>query len=257
MPNPQPGTHFNYAQLEGLWINAGGDKAVAYIAAAIAMAESGGFSQAKNTLPCAPGSYAEGLWQICMPLNQKVVPGGNAYDPAANAQAAVALYKNSGWSPWSTYGKCPGSAYCAFLNKKTSPDTNVPGSSGGGGKQQPCTSTCLACFSLPSLGSLVGIGSGQQVCLLGKTQARAFIGTGILTAGAVITFVGLAVIVAGGFRTTKAGQSAAKAAEAVTAVAAPEAAAPFLAQAGINKTRKKKPRQASPPRKPRPVPAEA
>ncbi len=41
-------THYDYAQLEGLWEDAGGSKALAPIMAAIAMAESGGDSGARN-----------------------------------------------------------------------------------------------------------------------------------------------------------------------------------------------------------------
>ena len=40
------GTHYSYAELEGLWINAGGSKTYAPLMAAIADAESGGCSTA-------------------------------------------------------------------------------------------------------------------------------------------------------------------------------------------------------------------
>jgi hypothetical protein len=229
MANPQPGTcsegggqgHlYGYADLEGLWINAGGDRSLAYIAAAIAMAESGGCTTAKNSLPCAPGSYAQGLWQICMPLNAAFVPGGNAYDPAANAKAAVAIYQNQGWGAWTTYGGCPGSAYCQFISKKTTPNTDVPGSTNPtGGKQGTCSSACLACFGIPEIGVSVLHVGGSQICLMTKTQARAFIGTGILLAGSLVMFVGLALLTIGAFRRSPPGKAAEKAVNSVSKTA--------------------------------------
>jgi hypothetical protein len=51
-------TVYDYRQLEQLWEGAGGPRPLAPIAAAIAMAESGGRSDAKNP------SGASGLWQI-------------------------------------------------------------------------------------------------------------------------------------------------------------------------------------------------
>src|SRR5215472_14546336 len=93
---------YTYAQLMGLWIKNGGSKALAPVMAAIAMAESGGDPNAYNPQTCGGGSHAEGLWQICMPMNAKYVPGGSAYVPAANAQAAVQIEKVHGKGAWST-----------------------------------------------------------------------------------------------------------------------------------------------------------
>lgn len=83
-------------QLEALWIHAGGSKAVASVAAAIALAESGGNPSSRN--PEGP-EHAEGLWQI----KGQLVPG-NILNPQVNAANAVAKYRAAGgFTPWVTY----------------------------------------------------------------------------------------------------------------------------------------------------------
>jgi hypothetical protein len=77
-----------------LWIQAGGSRATANIAAAIAMAESGGESTARNSIG------ATGLWQIYNGPNTSLA----LKDPVANARAAVAKWKAAGgFSPWTTF----------------------------------------------------------------------------------------------------------------------------------------------------------
>ena len=79
--------------LERLWEAAGGRPAHAYIAAEIAMAESGGNQYAHSPT----NDY--GYWQI---------NGSNGalatYDALGNARAAIILSQNgTNWSPWTTY----------------------------------------------------------------------------------------------------------------------------------------------------------
>src|SRR5262252_250259 len=79
--------------LERLWESAGGPASAAHIAAAIALAESGGNPRARNP------SGASGLFQI---LGQ-VFPG-NIFNPFINARNAVRKYfQAGGFSPWVTY----------------------------------------------------------------------------------------------------------------------------------------------------------
>jgi cell wall-associated NlpC family hydrolase len=105
---PLPGTGagaYSYKQLEQLWVSAGGNKAVAPLMAAIAMAESGGNPNAYNP------SGASGLWQILgAPDNWH--GSTNWMDPAVNARAAVAKYKTQGLDAWTTYTS---GAYRKFL----------------------------------------------------------------------------------------------------------------------------------------------
>jgi hypothetical protein len=77
-------------------------------AVAIALAESGGNTQAHNSKP-PDDSY--GLWQINMlgsmgPARRKqfgIKSNDELFDPATNARAAYMIYKGSGWKAWTTY----------------------------------------------------------------------------------------------------------------------------------------------------------
>lgn len=90
----EAGAQYDYAQLEKLWIDAGGNPAVAPQMAYISKYdESGGYVGAWNS------SGATGLWQVEWPMNY----GGTRQDlftPLVNAQQAVKLYNASGFSPW-------------------------------------------------------------------------------------------------------------------------------------------------------------
>jgi hypothetical protein len=83
--------------LEQLWDSAGGNPADAFIAAEIAMAESGGNQYATDH--DADGSVDEGYWQI------NTSNGALAtYDAYGNARSAITLSGDgSDWSPWVTY----------------------------------------------------------------------------------------------------------------------------------------------------------
>jgi hypothetical protein len=114
---------YSNAQLQQLWIQAGGDPKVAPTAAAIAQAESGGHPGVVN------GIGATGLWQIY----GNPFPG-NAKDPLTNAKMAVAKYKGAGnkFTPWTTYtgadtgpGGTPGpKTYLRYLKPGTSSSTS-------------------------------------------------------------------------------------------------------------------------------------
>ena len=79
--------------LEALWVAAGGARSHAFIAAEIAMAESGGRQYAHSP------TNDFGYWQI------NGVHGAMAtYNPIGNARAAIAISGNgSSWRPWTTY----------------------------------------------------------------------------------------------------------------------------------------------------------
>jgi Lysozyme like domain len=96
---PANGAKYSYGQLKTLWILAGGSASLAPTMAAIALAESGGASNAHNP------SGASGLWQIEIPVNAQYVPGGatNVYNPLANARAAVGVERVQGLGAWVTY----------------------------------------------------------------------------------------------------------------------------------------------------------
>lgn len=103
---------YNYAQLEYIWTQAGGPPQAAAIAAAIAMAESGGVSTATDQ--DSNGSTDRGLWQI-----NSVHGAQSTYDVMGNARAAVAI-SNQGqnWTPWTTYTS---GAYLQYMQGNVAP----------------------------------------------------------------------------------------------------------------------------------------
>jgi len=213
------GTLYTYAELEGLWINAGGPKAVAPIAAAIAEAESGGCTAAVNPVDNNGTQTSWGLWQISNGTHAMPVP--NILNAAVNAQQAVAKYNAAGgFSPWGTYDS---GAYKAFVNNGTTPDTNVPGSSSGSsgssGSGSSSSSSCL--LNIPLVG-----------CALSKSEARALIGGGLLVLSSFAGLVGLLVLAAAGFRASGAGRGLEHAGGAIAVVPGLEGAGLAVAAAG-------------------------
>jgi LysM repeat protein len=80
--------------LEALWEAAGGSHAEAFMAAEIAMAESGGNQYAHSPT----NDY--GYWQI----NGSHGPAMATYNPIGNAKAAIAISDNGrDWRAWTTY----------------------------------------------------------------------------------------------------------------------------------------------------------
>jgi LysM repeat protein len=80
--------------LEALWKAAGGAPGEAFIAAEIAMAESGGRQYAHSP------TNDFGYWQI----NGSHGPRMATYDPVGNAKAAIAISSNGrDWFAWTTY----------------------------------------------------------------------------------------------------------------------------------------------------------
>lgn len=117
------------AEIQALAASAGiADTAVA---AAIAMAESGGNTQAHNPVP-PDNSY--GLWQINMlgplgPQRRKmlgITSNEQLYDPAINAKA-MAKISNGGknWLPWTTYTSGKYKLYMGGLAPGTGTTTPV------------------------------------------------------------------------------------------------------------------------------------
>lgn len=120
------GTKYSFAQLEALWINAGGSKATAPVAAAIALAESAGCSTALNPTDNNGSQSSFGLWQVSNGTHSP--PAANIYDANVNAKQAVAKWRNAGgFSPWGTYDT---GAYKRYLSGAAPSDSGVPGGPG-------------------------------------------------------------------------------------------------------------------------------
>jgi LysM repeat protein len=80
--------------LETLWVAAGGSSSAKFVAAEIAMAESGGRQYAHSP------TNDFGYWQI----NGGHGPAMATYNPIGNAKAAIAISGNgTNWHPWTTY----------------------------------------------------------------------------------------------------------------------------------------------------------
>lgn len=204
---------YSYAQLEQLWINNGGSKVTAPVAAAVALAESSGNAGATSANP--DGGTNAGLWQLDTPGGK-----GAGYSVAAlqdpNTNARVAVAGSSGgqdWSAWQTYTQ---GTYKQYLNGSTTPDPNVPASaeltSSQGG------SDCLT-----------GTFPHTSWCLLKKSQARALIGGLCMAGGLVITGLGLALVAAFALQRTGIAQTVVNltpAGRVLNAVPGPKPAAP-------------------------------
>jgi hypothetical protein len=117
---------YSYGQLETLWTQAGGPKAVAPLMAAIALAESGGNPGALNQSDNGGTQTSVGLWQVSTGTHQ--YPSAWT-TPAGNAAEAVAKYKSQGLGAWGTYSS---GAYRQYY-KGSTPAAALPQ---GGGTQQ-------------------------------------------------------------------------------------------------------------------------
>jgi Lysozyme like domain len=100
------GGRYSNAQLQSLWIMAGGNPAKAAVAACIADAESSGNTTA--TSPNPDGGTNAGLWQLD-------TPGGKGagytvqqlFSAITNARVAVSASSNgTDWSAWATHSDC-------------------------------------------------------------------------------------------------------------------------------------------------------
>jgi hypothetical protein len=181
---------YNYAQLEQLWINAGGPASVAPVAAAIAEAESSGNANATNATDNNGTQTSWGLWQISNGTHNQ--PVANILSPTVNAQQAVAKYQAAnGFSPWGTYDS---GAYTAFLSPGTTPGGTVPtaatltAANSTAGGDNPAT-----CLLGAGEGGIFGIGAAST-CFFTKSNARALIGGMCLAGGFMVMGVGVALI---------------------------------------------------------------
>lgn len=176
---------YTYAQLEELWIQNGGNRAAAPIAAAVAMAESGGDSQASNSN--TNGSTDRGLWQI-----NSVHGAQSTFDVTGNVKAAIAISNNgSNWQPWVTFMT---GAYKKFLSPTTAPATGalqtggisttgitIPGVGGGISVSGLVTSAVNALLGMLGLGSLKDMAERAGLIILGF--ALVILGIHILASG--------------------------------------------------------------------------
>lgn len=179
---------YTYSQLEDLWTQAGGNPASAAMAAAIAMAESGGNSD--STHSNSNGTIDRGLWQI-----NSIHGSQSTLDPLANAKAAVAISQNgTTWRPWCTAwsnGNCSGSyqgvgsPYLKFLSGSGQGTTNT---AGRGGSDLPGTTSSGS--PIPGLDAIGGTANSviHTLGVWGLYGGMTFLGT-------LLTIVGIGMLI--------------------------------------------------------------
>jgi peptidoglycan hydrolase-like protein with peptidoglycan-binding domain len=106
-PVTPPQGHINYTRAELVTLTASIGFPDPALAAAVAMAESGG-----NPYAVGDGGTSFGLWQIHMPAHPEF-DASKLLEPNYNAHAALLISKSgTDWTPWTTYKT---GAYKAYL----------------------------------------------------------------------------------------------------------------------------------------------
>jgi hypothetical protein len=180
-----------YSQLEGLWIKNGGQKSLAPLMAAIALAESGGRTDARNDKDNGGTQSSFGLWQISTGTHNP--PASNWADPNTNAKLAMGKLKSQGLKAWGTYNS---GAYKKFLaNGVPATDPGSGGALGNTPVASPAANvddTCAWKLNLPM---------APDVCIATHTALRQMASVLITGAGVFIGLVGLVLLV--GYGLTK------------------------------------------------------
>jgi Lysozyme like domain len=189
---------YSYAQLEGVWNQAGGNPQAASMAAAIATAESGGNSAAYDN--DSNGSVDRGLWQI-----NSVHGSQSTFDVMGNARAAVAISNNgTNWSPWVTYQT---GAYLKYMQGNVPPDLNAPingtgAAVGTGSSTQASLTSCnwMEQAIAPELcgGSIVGGVTQGFVLQIIDALIGSIINPFIQIAAGILGITGGAILMGGG-----------------------------------------------------------
>lgn len=192
---------WTYGQIEQLWIRNGGDPNKAAVAAAIAMAESGGGNdQALNNNP-KTGDYSVGLWQTNYfgnLLQSRTQAYGSPSDLLASADAqaksAVSISNNGqDWTPWTTYTS---KAYLKYLDPTAKPDSSQPKADNSGGSNVPTKGASPT--NLPGIGGFLqeldkalnptGPGAWDTITSLGTAQIGPILEMVLVRAGLAVGF---------------------------------------------------------------------
>lgn len=115
--------NFSNAQLQQLWLNAGGDPTQANTMAAIALAESSGNPADVNSNASEGATGSWGLWQINGDAHPQF-DHQSLLSPQYNAAAAVAVYQSQGLGAWSTYKNGAYAKYLTGANGSGAPSSS-------------------------------------------------------------------------------------------------------------------------------------
>lgn len=169
----------------------GGDSALAPLMAAIALAESGGQTNALNPSDNGGKQSSFGLWQIS--TGTHTPPDPNWSDPVVNARLAVGKYKSQGLKAWGTYTS---GAYKRFLANGVPATPYTSGGTQGqisevGDSGTGNDNTCAWNVSLPVAGNS---------CILSKTMVRNLLGGIVIAGGVVVILTGTVLLLAYGLK---------------------------------------------------------
>jgi len=165
---------YTYGQLETLWIQAGGSKALAPLMAAIALAESGGNPAANNYTDNGGTQTSWGLWQVSNGTHSP--PVANINDPLVNAKAAVAKYQSQGLSAWGTYDS---GAYKQYYQGNTPASALPQGGSGGGGSSGGSGGSSDATLTAFGPGSIDWAGGPEGIIQSAASAVASLLTSGI------------------------------------------------------------------------------
>jgi hypothetical protein len=219
------GAVLSFNQIQSLWIQNGGAPGWAPLAAAIAIAESGGNTVSLNNTP-STGDYSVGLWQINyydgLMASRTASYGAPAQlqaDPNLQAKAAIALSGNgSNWGPWKT-----DAAWNAWQAKGAPANPTVadlqswgvPLGGAGGGTSSSATATGTGSSDSSNAGAS-GTGCSAKGKIFGVAgisfsycQGKSLVGGLCVGAGGGIMLAGTMIVVAWGLGHTGAGKAAA------------------------------------------------
>ncbi len=185
----------SYAQIEKLWTDNGGSKAMAPVMAAIAIAESGGNPTSLNNNPNT-GDYSVGLWQINYYgnlLSSRTAAYGTpqALQGNANAQAKAAISLSNNGTNLAPWRSDPVAG--AVLAGKPIPSQYTNGQTIGAALAALPGSGATACTPVIEFPGVAGIG---KVTLLDSCQAQEVLGAVLMMAGGFLFVTGLLVILA-------------------------------------------------------------
>jgi hypothetical protein len=211
----------NFKQIENVWTRNGGSKKLAPVMAAIALAESGGYTQAHHTN--SNGTVDRGLWQINS-SNYKLYKGHNIFDPNVNAHAAKRLAEGGkGLGNWTTYNT---GAYLKYLPKNYPKGQGVVSTAEGVGKTvvgvatNPVgTAVGLAGDAGSAIGGVVAGPVEKSLAWFGMRIVFALIimgGGGLILLGLLLIGADLGLAAFAGAQNSKAGGKAVKLATRVT-----------------------------------------
>lgn len=224
------------SELARLWVAAGGDPKARYMAAAVAMAESGGRNV--TSPPNHDGSVDRGYWQINSGHGAL-----SSLDPMTNARAAVQLSGNGkNWRPWCTAwsdNACgsKGGSYARAGSSAVGIYNDLGGNAEAGGifggiTQGPPATQPGTDLHVPAAG-----------CRFGKVDLKftsfcpdKVIGSLAIAGGGVLILAGVAVLLVATVESTPAGRAATQALAVATPVTRALKAAPARRSAARSAT---------------------